>query len=46
MAAGDTITIPPGIAHNACNVGDTDAEMLICFSSAQREMRKPERRGS
>ena len=37
MATGDTITIPAGVVHNARNIGDTDALLLICFSSADRE---------
>lgn len=37
MAPGDTIRIPPLVPHAARNVGDVDAELLICFSSAQRK---------
>jgi quercetin dioxygenase-like cupin family protein len=37
MKAGDTISIPAGILHNARALGDTDAEMVICFSSADRQ---------
>ena len=37
LATGDTITIPVGVVHNARNIGDTDALLLICFSSADRE---------
>lgn len=37
MKAGDTISIPAGVPHHASNVGDADAVMLICFSSAERE---------
>jgi len=37
MEAGDSISIPMGVWHNAVALGDTDAEMAICFSSADRE---------
>jgi len=37
MVAGDTISIPPGIMHNARNTGDGLAVLFICFSSATRE---------
>lgn len=37
MEAGDTISIPAGVWHQARVVGDTDAEMVIAFSSADRE---------
>jgi quercetin dioxygenase-like cupin family protein len=38
LLAGDTITIPPNVMHNARNVGDLDAVLLICFSSAERHV--------
>ena len=37
LADGDTMTIPAGVVHNARNIGDTEALLLICFSSADRE---------
>lgn len=37
MIAGDTITIPAHVPHNARNVGDLDAILLLCFSSAERQ---------
>lgn len=37
LTSGDTITIPVGVVHNARNLGDTNALLLICFSSADRE---------
>jgi quercetin dioxygenase-like cupin family protein len=37
MKQGDTITIPPGIVHNARNIGSDVAELGICFSSAYRD---------
>ncbi len=37
MNAGDTISIPTGLWHNAKAIGAEDAQMVICFSSADRE---------
>jgi quercetin dioxygenase-like cupin family protein len=37
MKAGDTISIPTGVWHQARALGDSDAVMAICFSSADRE---------
>lgn len=37
MQPGDTITIPPHVVHNAQNIGDEDALVLICFSTAERQ---------
>ncbi len=37
MAAGDTVSIPLGTVHNARNVGDEEAVLLIAFSSADRQ---------
>lgn len=37
MEAGDTISIPTDIMHNAKALGEEDAEMVICFSSADRK---------
>jgi quercetin dioxygenase-like cupin family protein len=37
MGLGDTITIPTDLPHYARNIGNVDAVMLICFSSADRE---------
>lgn len=36
MNAGDTITVPAGIPHNAVNIGDGEAIMMITFSSSER----------
>jgi quercetin dioxygenase-like cupin family protein len=38
MHAGDTLSIRRGVHHNARNVGDTDAELLVVFSSADRRI--------
>lgn len=38
MSAGDTLTVPAGVAHNATAVGKQDAVMIVCYSSPRREM--------
>lgn len=40
MAAGDTLVLGPGVMHNAINIGDTDADMIVVYSSGQRDFRK------
>ncbi len=37
MGAGDTVSIPQGVLHNATNIGDVDAVLAISFSTAFRE---------
>ena len=37
LEAGDTISIPAGQWHNAKALDGVDAEMVICFSSADRQ---------
>lgn len=37
MTAGDVITIPIGVVHNAINIGDEPAELAIAFTSAHRK---------
>lgn len=38
MGPGDTVSIPTGRVHNARNIGDTETELLICFSTAERQV--------
>lgn len=38
MGVGDTISIPEGALHNATNIGDEDAVLMITFSTAHREV--------
>jgi mannose-6-phosphate isomerase-like protein (cupin superfamily) len=38
MKAGDTVTIPTGVRHNARNIGTEDAVLAISFSSADRQV--------
>lgn len=37
MGEGDTVTIPANCWHNAVNLGEGEAVLLIVFSSAHRE---------
>jgi quercetin dioxygenase-like cupin family protein len=37
MSEGDTVTIAPNVWHQARNVGDGEAVLMIAFSSADRE---------
>lgn len=37
LNAGDTISIPTGVWHQARALGESEAVMAICFSSADRE---------
>ena len=37
ISAGDAITIPEGVFHNAVNNGDETAEMIVSYSSANRD---------
>ena len=37
MAAGDVVSVPPNIVHNARNVGTEDAVLAISFSSPDRQ---------
>ena len=39
LEPGDTVTIPAGIEHNALSIGDQDADMMVVYASAQREIR-------
>ncbi len=35
---GDCIVLPPKVKHMARNVGDEEAVVVVCFSSAHREV--------
>ena len=37
LEVGDTIAIPAGVWHNAGALDGKDAEMVICFSAADRQ---------
>lgn len=34
---GDTLTVSRGVFHNALNVGEEDAEMMVCYSAGTRD---------
>ena len=36
MRAGDVVSIPRGVMHNARNIGTEDAILMVSFSSADR----------
>lgn len=38
MSAGDTISIPRGVVHNARNIGGDEAVFVITFSAADRQV--------
>jgi quercetin dioxygenase-like cupin family protein len=37
LEAGDTLLVPAGVFHNAVNIGDEDADMIVAYSSADRD---------
>jgi len=37
MRAGEAILIPPNVKHQAINVGTGPADLLVAFSTAERE---------
>jgi quercetin dioxygenase-like cupin family protein len=37
LEAGDTLTVPANVAHYAVNVGDGDADMIVAYSSGERD---------
>ena len=37
LDAGDTLVIPAGVVHNATSVGDVDADMIVTYSTGQRD---------
>ena len=38
LETGDTISIPPRMAHQARNIGPGDAVLMLTFTSAQRQV--------
>ena len=40
MEVGDTLVVPAGVMHNAVNTGDTDADLIVAYSSGVRGFRK------
>jgi len=39
LEAGDTIVLDAGIPHDARNIGEEDADMVVAYSSGVREFR-------
>ena len=39
---GDTLTVAPGVFHNALSIGEEDADMVVCYSSGTRDF-QPEK---
>ena len=37
LEAGDTLVVSPGVFHNATNIGDEDADMIVAYSSGDRQ---------
>lgn len=37
LESGDTILIEAGVAHNAVSIGDCDADMIVVYSSPERQ---------
>ncbi len=37
VTPGDTLIVRAGCAHNAVNVGDVDADMIVAYSSGDRQ---------
>ena len=42
LEAGDTLVVRPGVPHNAINIGDEDADMIVVYSSGEREFKLEE----
>ncbi len=40
MEPGDTTVAPAGVSHVAFSVGDEDAEMIVAYSSGERQFRE------
>ena len=40
LSPGDTLVIPPGVPHSALSTGNSDAEMIVIYSSGTRSYRE------
>jgi quercetin dioxygenase-like cupin family protein len=40
LEAGDTLTVSAGVPHHAVNIGEEDADMIVAYSSGEREVSK------
>lgn len=43
LNVGDTLVVAAGVAHNAVSIGDVDADMIVAYSSGNRDF-VPERK--
>ncbi|MBN1674442.1 MAG: cupin domain-containing protein [Kiritimatiellae bacterium] len=43
LEPGDTLTVPAGVFHNATCIGGQDADMIVAYSSANRDFVKENR---
>ncbi len=39
LEPGDTLVVEPDVFHNADSIGDEDAEMIVAYSSPDRDFR-------
>jgi len=39
LEPGDTIVLDAGVPHDAASIGDEDADMIVAYSSGQRDFR-------
>jgi len=39
LEAGDTLVMAPYVAHYAINIGQEDADMIVAYSSGERDFR-------
>jgi mannose-6-phosphate isomerase-like protein (cupin superfamily) len=37
LSPGDSLTVPAGMFHNATSIGEEDADMIVAYSSADRD---------
>jgi len=40
LKAGDTLWVPAGVFHHGVNIGTTEADMIVAYSSAHRDFVK------
>ncbi len=40
LEAGDTLRIPPGVYHDAENIGEEDADMVVVYASGHRDFQR------
>ncbi len=42
LEAGDTLVVDAALPHHAVNIGEEDAEMIVAYSSADRQFERVE----